>query len=208
MLGRFRQLLYGLLLGLFSTGVILVVSRRPAGHPIQLQEPPTPLPLRVHVTGAVVSPGVFGVPPGSIWQDAIHAAGGPTDRADLSGVNLAQLVSDGDQILVPELKPTTTPRPPEATSAPTATLGPGTPSPTTPPASATGAPAAGGKVNINTATLEELDTLPGIGPAIAQRIIDYRTANGPFQTIEDVMNVRGIGQATFDSIKGLITVGP
>ncbi|MCS6911025.1 MAG: ComEA family DNA-binding protein, partial [Anaerolineales bacterium] len=99
------------------------------------------------------------------------------------------------------------------------TVGPGTPSPTPPPTAAatetpvpsrsgSSPPVAGTKININTATLAELDTLPRIGPVIAQRIIDYRTANGPFRRIEDIQNVRGIGPATFEQIKDLITVGP
>ncbi|MGH2523524.1 MAG: helix-hairpin-helix domain-containing protein [Anaerolineales bacterium] len=211
MWGRYGQTLYGLLLGLLATGVLLVVARRPPGHPVQLQEPPTPVPLRIHVTGAVASPGVYPLPRGSIIQDAITAAGGPTERADLSHINLAQLLVDGDQVIVPDLPPTATPVPPTPTLAPTITVGPGTPTPTplptstpaptTPPASAVG-----GKININTATLAELDTLPRIGPAIAQRIIDYRTANGPFRSIEEIMEVSGIGPAIFEQIKDLITV--
>ncbi len=197
-------------MGLLATGVLLVMARRPPGHPVQLLPLPTALPLRIHVTGAVLNPGVYALPRGSIVQEAIHAAGGPTGRADLSQLNLAQVLVDGDQIVVPELPPTATPRPPTATLAPTITVGPGTPSPTPQPTatdiptSAAGAP--GQLVNINTATLEELDTLPGIGPAIGQRIIDYRTANGRFQTKEEIMNVRGIGPATFEQIKDLITI--
>jgi competence protein ComEA len=220
MLSRYQQFLFGLLLSLLVTGALLVVARRPPGHPVQLLEPPTPLPLRVHVTGAVVHPGVYALPRGSIWQDAINAAGGRTDLGDVSRINLAQSIVDGDQILVPELIPSATPRLSKTTPAPTplsgaqaaVTVGPGTPSPTPPP-TATPAPTtssatdAGGKININTATAAELDTLPGIGPTIAQRILDYRTAHGPFANIEDLMNVKGIGPATFDKIKDLITIG-
>ena len=213
MLGRYQQFLYGLLLALLVTGALLVVSRRPPGHPVQLLEPPTPLPLRVHVTGAVVHPGVYALPRGSIWQDAITAAGGPTALGDVSRINLAQLIVDGDQIVVPALIPSATPRAPTSTPAPTVTVGPGTPSPTAPPTdtpapTTSGAASAGGKININTAAAAELETLPRIGPAIAQRIIDYRTANGPFASIEDIMKVKGIGPATFEKIKDLITVGP
>ena len=213
MLGRYRQFLYGLLLSLLVTGALLVVSRRPPGHPVQLLEPPTPLPLRVHVTGGVAQPGVYALPRGSIWQDAISAAGGPTALADLNHVNLAQAIVDGDQIVVPELTPTATPRPPTSTPIPTVTVGPGTPSPTprptdTPAPASTAAPPAGAKININTATAAELEALPRIGPAIAQRIIDYRTEHGPFTTIEEIMDVTGIGPATFAAIQELITVGP
>src|SRR4029077_1799937 len=112
MLSRYQQVLYGFLLGLLTTGIILVVARRPPGHPVLLQDPPTPTRLRVHVVGAVAAPGVYALPPGSIWQDAINAAGGPTARADLNHINLAQLIVDGDQINVPEapeLFPSATP---------------------------------------------------------------------------------------------------
>src|SRR5687768_1092087 len=124
MLRRYQQLLYGLLLGLLATGIILVVARRPPGHPVILKEPPTPMLLRVHVVGAVTAPGVYALARGSIWQDAINAAGGTTSLADLNQINLAQLVVDGDQVNVPELIPSATPAPP------TPTLGPSTPSST------------------------------------------------------------------------------
>jgi len=206
MLRRYQQLLYGLLLGLLATGIILVVARQPPGHPVLLKEPPTPTLLRVHVVGAVTAPGVYALPRGSIWQDAINTAGGVTSVADLNRINLAQLVVDGDQVNVPELIPTATPAPP------TSTTGPSTPSPTpVKPVAAsdsgnTTSASTGGKVNINTATAAELDRLPRVGPAIAQRIIDYRTAHGPFAQIEDIQNVKGIGPATFNQMKDLITI--
>ena len=209
MLRRYQQLLYGLLLGLLATGVILVVARRPPGHPVILKEPPTPTLLRVHVLGAVTAPGVYSLPRGSIWQDAIQAAGGATASADLNQINLAQLVADGDQVNLPELLPTATPVPP------TPTLGPSTPSPTPSKSEAaassgsgsTTSASTGGVININRATQAELESLPRIGPAIAQRIIDYRTAHGPFAQIDDIQDVKGIGPATFNQIKDLITVG-
>ena len=205
-------------MGLLVTGVVLVVGRRPPGQAVVLHDPPTPIPLRIHVTGAVVNPGVYALPRDSIVQEAIEAAGGLTTRADTRNLNLAQALVDGDQINILELPPTATLTPtprPTNTLAPTITVGPGTPTPT--PAATdtpTGVPtsievvAAGGLININTATVAELDTLPRIGPAIAQRIIDYRTTNGPFSSIEQIMNVSGIGPATFAQIRDLITVGP
>jgi competence protein ComEA len=201
-------LVYGLLLAVAVTGVLLVVARRPAPKPIELAPPPTPVPLRVYVLGAVVTEGVYELAPGSIVRDALAAAGGLTERADAGALNLAQPLSDGDRVEVPEIPPTRTPPPP------TVTVGPGTPTPTpapteteTPlPSRGITIPVAGGLININTATAADLETLPRIGPALAQRIIDYRTANGPFARIEDIQNVRGIGPATFDQIKDLITV--
>jgi len=206
--------LYGLGLALAVTGILLVAARRPPGQPVTLAEAPTPAPVRVYVLGAVATPGVYALARGSIVEDALQAAGGALPNADLQGLNLAQGLQDGDRVNVPEIPPTATPLPP------TVTVGPGTPSPTPQPTATAGPtetpapsrslslPAGGAKININTATRAELETLPRIGPAIAQRIIDYRTANGDFKRIQDIQNVRGIGPATFEQIKDLITVGP
>jgi competence protein ComEA len=214
MWGRVQLFLYGLLAGLLAVGVLLVVARRPPGHPVILGEPPTPIPLRVHVTGAVAQPGVYALPRGSIVQDALAAAGGLTARADVSALNLAQLLVEGDQVSVPELPPTLTPTPtlaPTDTPAPTITVGPGTPTPTPQPTATAPRPTTGPTssklININTATQAELETLPRIGPAMAARIIEYRTAHGLFKRTEDNMNVKGIGPATYAQIKDLITVG-
>jgi competence protein ComEA len=152
-------------------------------------EPPvptaTPGPIRVHVSGAVVSADVYDLSPDSIVRDAINAAGGANSEADLENINLAKVLSDGDQVYVPRIGEAPTPVPPGEEGA---------------------APAATGPVNLNTATQANLETLPGIGPAIAGRIIEYREANGPFATIEDIQNVSGIGPATFENIKDFITV--
>lgn len=190
---------YGLALALTATGLILLLYTRPKGQPVALVEPPTPRPLRVDVKGAVARPGLYTLPRGSILHDALTAAGGALPNADLSRVNLAQALNDNDLVTVPALAPTLTP-------APTADPAQPAPSPTTRSANPTLPP--GTLININTATLEELDTLPRIGPALAQRIIDYRTANGPFQRLEDIQQVRGIGPALFAEIQPLITLGP
>jgi competence protein ComEA len=210
---KWQQMFWGLAGGGLTAILILLLNRPAAGTPITLLPPPatvTPVPVRVHITGAVNAPGLYALPQNSILQDAIDAAGGFTSQADPSGLNLAELLTDGKQIAIPTILPTL---PPTPTLAPTATTGPGTPTPTpeptATPANVTSSqpPAASGQlVNINTATLAELDTLPRIGPAIAQRIIDYREANGPFTTIEQIMNIKGIGPATFDKLKDLITV--
>jgi competence protein ComEA len=197
MSGRQRALLYlgyGLLIALVVTGALLVVTRRPAGLPVQLQAPPTPLPVRVDVTGAVVSPGVYQLPPNSIVQDALAAAGGATAQADLSLLNLAHRLQDGDQVVVPARLPTAPAGDPAAAgTAPAGTRVPVAPSTTN-------------RLNINTATVDQLVALPRIGPALAQRIVDYRAAHGAFRAIEDIMQVAGIGPATFAQIKDLITV--
>lgn len=187
---------YGLVLALTATGLIVLVSQRPLGQPVALMEPPTPRPLRVDVKGAVVRPGLYTLPRGSIVQDALTAAGGALPSADLRQVNLAQALNDNDLVTVPPLAPTAPPAPIAAPTTPANRAS----NPTLPPQ--------GALININTASLEELDTLPRIGPAIAQRIIDYRTANGPFQRLEDIQQVRGIGPALFAEIQSLITLGP
>jgi competence protein ComEA len=188
-------------------GAALFMTRRPASQPIEILPPPTPLPsptpppsatpgpLRVDVAGAVRTPGVYALPPGSVVADAIMAAGGPVEDADLNRVNKAVPVQDGMQVYVPRQAET---QPPQLLNlAPTAL------------ASAASMPAASGEpgnparpVNLNTASPAELDTLPGVGPATAQRIIDGR----PYSAIEDLMRVKGIGQATFDKLKDYITV--
>ncbi len=178
---------------------VLFITRRPAGEPIEIIPPPTlppatapatPTsgPLRVDVAGAVNAPGVYTVPHGSLVADAIAAAGGPTADADLDRINKATALYDGAQVYVPRI----------AQPIPTAiTL----PTPTAATRSLQ-VSAPGKLINLNTATLEELDALPGIGPATAQRIIEGR----PYAAVEDLLRVKGIGQATFDKLKDLVTV--
>jgi len=179
-----------ILLLLILLGGALFYLRWPRPSPIEIIEP-TPAPastsaeIGVYVVGAVMKPGVYFLPQGSRVADALEAAGGPTDEADLVRVNLAKRVYDEEQIYVPRL---------------------GEENPPLPPPSGSPGSQAGGKININTATTAELDTLPGIGPVLAQRIVDYRKANGPFAAIEDIKNVRGIGDATFEEIEELIFV--
>ncbi len=149
----------------------------------------------VYVCGAVKSPGVVRVPAGARVADALALAGGPGARAELDGVNLAAKVVDGQQIMVPERG--------AAVAAGSSRRAP----PSGSAASAGGSAAApGAPVNINTASLEELDALDGVGPATAQKIIDYRPASGPFKAIDDIKNVSGIGDAKFAAMKDSITV--
>jgi competence protein ComEA len=168
--------------------------------------------LRVHVVGSVRKAGVYALPAGARVIDAVKAAGGARPDADLEAINLADFARDGEQILVPSRRMTQAAVPrraappaaghasmprvtPGAPGGPTRTLGryPSAvvPAPGAPPASAADPT---GVVNVNTAGLEELDTLPGVGPATAQAILDYRREHGPFQRPEDLLNVRGIGE--------------
>ena len=139
--------------------------------------------VTVYVCGAVRSPGVVRLPAGARVCDAIELAGGATTAAELAAVNLAAKVIDGQQIVVPERG-----------AAPAAA------------AAGTSSSTAGALVNINTAGIDELEGLQGVGPATAQAIVDYRTEQGPFTAIEDIMDVPGIGDAKFAAIKDAITV--
>ena len=185
MLQRFINFLAGLMTGLLSTGLLLLLLSEPRGLPIELHPPPTPRPIRIHVAGAVAQPGVYELPNGSHAQQAIEAAGGPLEGAVLDLVNLASPLIDGQQVYVPieddisPVIPTSIP----ALNQATAEL-----------------------ININTATDAELESLPGIGPSLAQKIIEWREIHGPFLNPEDIIQVSGIGQSKLEQIIDLITV--
>jgi len=164
----------------------------PSGAPGGAAASPAP-DLIVYVCGAVRSPGVVRLPDGARVTDALEVAGGPTAQAELAAVNLAAPVTDGQQIVVPERG---------AVAA--APVSGGAPSSSTAGSAMGTAPAA--LININTASAEELDALDGVGPSTAQKIIDYRTANGGFKTIEEIKEVPGIGDAKFAAMQGSITV--
>lgn len=197
-LARYRP--YLVMLFLFALVLIgtIYFLRRPESAPAVMIVTATPRPsatialLIVDVRGAVNQPGVYTLPAGSRVQDALASAGEVLRDADTRALNLARRLNDGEQIYVPLLGEAT-PLPPTAAAKSSAAR--------TPTASATP-----GKINLNTATIEQFDALPGIGPAIAQRIIDYRTQNGDFKKIDDLKKVRGIGDALFDQIKDLITL--
>lgn len=196
--------LVGVMAGFALAGVLLFIARAPAGEPISLQPAPTKEPIAVHVIGAVPRPGLYEFAEGARIQDAIDAAGGLLTSADVNKINLAALLEDGQQLTIP-YKPGEEPvagEPSDPSGGDDTLILPGAETPESP---GTGEDD-NERVNINTASLEELDNLPGIGPTIAQRIIDYRTENGPFATIEDILNVSGVGPSTFDQIKDLITV--
>lgn len=144
--------------------------------PTAVATPASSARIFVHVLGAVVSPGLYQLHDGDRVVDAIAQAGGFAEGADETQLNLARLVSDGEQIVVPIM----------GEAAPAA--------------------ASDGKVNLNTATAEQLETLPRVGPAMAQRILDWREANGRFTAVEDLLSVTGIGDKTFESLKDLVTV--
>lgn len=160
----------------------------------------------VYVTGAVRNPGVYEIAPQSRVYEALNAAGGFSSDADQEAVNLAAMLADGFHIKFPRKGETVQSQPP-ARAAQTVLSAPRTVQPSQTAAPSPRASAVSGKININTASLDELDTLTGIGPKTGQAIINYRESNGPFRRVEDLMNVKGIGPKKFDSIKDAITVG-
>lgn len=148
----------------------------------------TKVQIVVHITGQVVNNGIVKVEEGARIIDAIEAAGGATAEADLSKINLAYLLEDGMKIYVPSIN--------DETDFGSVTSSSGVSESSKEVL----------KVNINTATSEELQKLPGIGESIANRIITYRKENGKFKNIEDLKNVSGIGDAKYNNIKDYITV--
>jgi len=183
------NLVSGILFGLFVAAVIWVVSRNPDGEAVTLRPVPTEKPIVVHITGAVPRPGVYALPDGARVQDVISAAGGFLAEADKEYINLARTLEDGELLEIPYMEGFS----PVIPTAVQVIITPG---------------ADTDLININTASSFELESLPGIGPTTAQKIIDYRETNGPFISIEDIINVSGIGPGTYTRIKDLITVGP
>jgi len=179
----------GVLFGLFIAVLVWVVARNPSGQAVTLRPVPTEKPIVVHITGAVPRPGVYALAQGSRVQDAISAAGGFLAEAEKAGINLARMLEDGEQLEIPYLEGSS----PVILEAPPAM---------------TEAPSSADLININFASQAELESLPGIGPTTAQKIILYREQNGSFLTTEDIINVPGIGPGTYERIKDLITVGP
>jgi competence protein ComEA len=161
----------------------VTIAESSPGAALSATPTPTPPPIIVDVAGAVRRPGVYEFAEGERVIDAIEQAGGALPKADLSLLNLAAPITDGTQILVPKTGPA-------ATGASPAPVG--------------GAPA--GLININTATATDLEALSGIGEVLAATIVEYRTTNGPFTAVDDLLDVSGIGPATLDEIRDQITV--
>jgi competence protein ComEA len=190
-LGR-RELVALSLVGLAITGGAALWYVRSLPRPIETVElsgptpgPSTiPVPLFIHVAGWVQNPGVYELQVGERVIDAIDRAGGPRQGADLNALNLAALLVDAQQVLVPRKAPVDS----------------GAVGPVTAPGSA------GQKINLNLAAAADLETLPGIGEVLAQRIIEHRESNGPFTTVDELMEVSGIGEARLEDIRDKVTV--
>ena len=183
-----EKLLIGIIIILI--GGYLFIFNKPQSQrespPIKIEENQENPRVAVHIGGAVKSPGLYYLDSTARVADAIEKAGGPTSDADLDSINLASHITDGMKILVPSKINKITGENTEVSSS----NNPGTP----------------GKININTASSKDLDTLPGIGEVLAQRIVSYRETNGPFKSIEDLLKVSGIGKKKLESIKDLIVV--
>ncbi|OQY30552.1 MAG: hypothetical protein B6I38_07255, partial [Anaerolineaceae bacterium 4572_5.1] len=162
------NIILGILVGLLLASIIWMTASPPRGEAVMLRPPPTEVPVSVYVTGAVTNPGLYDLAQGSRVADAIEAAGGFLPIADKENINLAVALEDGMQIEVANVSIY----------------------------SADGANTE--RVNINTATADELDTLPGIGPSTAQAIVDHRRQYGSFQRTDEIQDVSGIGPATYD----------
>jgi competence protein ComEA len=145
--------------------------------------------IKVHIAGQVNNPGVIALEPGARVEDAINMAGGLTPQGDITHINLAAILQDQDKVYIPSTE--------EVEAHPDAFEA----------VQGSGMKAGGsGLVNINRASAQELEQLPGIGPVKAQSIIEYRDKNGYFTKIDDIINVSGIGEKTFERIKDSITI--
>jgi competence protein ComEA len=175
---------------------LMGIVRAPSQPPIEVR-PRDPLPtptvvVYVHIDGAVQSPGVYALPGGARVFEAIEAAGGRSEDADLRELNLAARVADGQKLVIPpKVDPTQAAEAPAAASSSAASSGP--------------ANAASARINLNTASQRILETLPGVGPVTAGRIIEYRQANGPFTRVEQLREARLVNAATFERIRSLVT---
>jgi competence protein ComEA len=187
-LARNRVAVCATLLNMAAMGAVVLALRWPSRGGVEILPPPSAVPtqatVRVYVSGAVLRADVVLLPAGSSVKDAITAAGGASADADLDAINLAAGVREADQVRVPRV---------------------GQPTPTATTSQAPN-PVTSGGINLNTASLEELDTLPGIGPVTAQAIIDYRATHGPFVSIESLLDVRGVGESTLSKIRDLISI--
>jgi len=144
--------------------------------------------LSIHVAGAVNKPGLYEVGEGSRVADAVSRAGGPAPDALLDNLNLAARLKDGEKVMVPRGTQQAAGQQDVSAEA------------------ATGSGSSGSAVNINIASVDELDRLPGVGPALSQRIVEYRQKNGAFSSVEELDNVEGIGPSKMESLKDLVTI--
>ena len=188
-----QQTLTGFLLGLVVVGAIILIASPQRGQSLTLvtvtpnltPNPTSTLSLiRVHVTGSVNFPGVYSLPESARMDDAIQAAGGLKEGVDPEWFNLAAVLTDGQRLFIPASEEAFQSTETKSLSVSNTAL-----------------------ININTASIAELDSLPGIGEVKAQAIFNYRQQNGLFTTLEDLLKVQGINSSLFEEIKSLVTLG-
>jgi len=168
-----ERLILGVIVLSLLAGVILLLWRSFAPQPVEEVVGDVPeARVAVHVVGQVARPGVYYLPEGSRVADAVEMAGGPLEDAALERLNMAAVLADGQQVLVP----------------------------------ARGEGQEGYRLDLNSASVEELEALPGIGPALARRIVDYRTRMGPFASVDELSEVSGIGPAMVEKLRELVEV--
>jgi competence protein ComEA len=184
-------LVIGLLVGLLIGVGLFLTARAPSGTAIELIPTSSPEPIVVYVLGAVERPGIYTIPRGSRLIDAVQAAGGFIEGAEIADLNVAVVVEDGERIEIPGSGELPTP---VFTIGESGLVTTATPNPDA-------------LIDINTADAALLDTLPGVGPTTAQKIIEYREENGPFTRVDDLLKVPGIGPSTLEQIRSLVTVG-
>jgi len=183
-----------------SFGMRLIDDRN--GPAIIIDDPRSDATIVVDVSGAVRSPGVYTLSGAARVQDALTAAGATLPSADLSSINLARRLQDEDRLVIPFLSdPDATPASTQAGSVQV------TVQPSADAIVRNDEPSTTALIDINSAPVAELDSLPGIGPAIAQRIIDYRTENGPFESIDQLVEIEGVSARMVDELRPLVTVG-
>jgi competence protein ComEA len=184
-LERYQFAILALAVLLFAAALLAARLQDRASTPVAFESSnqlPDGTPIKVYVTGAVVSPGVYELQAGDRIGDALDLAGGATATADSEAINLARRLRDGEQITVPAK--------PNRSSTTAALLAPGEP------------------INVNTATEAQLDALPGIGEAYSRRIVDSRTVDGPFTSLDELVTRKALPAATLEKIRDQLSVGP
>mgnify|MGYP001049661741 CR=1 FL=1 len=197
-------IIFGIMIGLLAAGLILLISKPDQGQPITLNPAPTPTttsqpkptntetPFRVQISGEIIHPGIYEIPPYSRLETLVQIAGGLTEGADVNRVNLALLLDDGDYVFIPEENQDI---PDIARNAPINSL-------------ISSENTFSYPININTATQEEFESLPGIGPTKAADIIEYRQKIGAFSSIEELVDIHGIGPVTLENLREYLICEP
>ena len=201
---KWLLILYGLLIGLLATGTILLISQPSQGQPILLSPAPsptltsppipteTPTPIQAQISGEVVAPGIYALAKNFRLGDLVECAGGLTAHADVDRINLAALVRDGDYFYIPAA---------DEEIPETASNAPGN-------LNTIQNPDYNYPIDLNEASQEALESIPGIGPSKAEDILAYKTEIGRFSSLDELLNVSGIGETTLESLIDYLYVEP